>query len=183
VALDFPDGIRDAIRELVARLKPLAKDARWVGAGGMHVTLKFVGHVQAEQFEPIVSALARICLNAPVEMRFRGVGFFPTERRPRVFWCRIDASPNLADLASGIERALLPLGVPADEREFTPHLTLGRFDSPHGLGKLMEMSHEIDSLDLGATRQAQFHLFESVLKRSGAEYTKLRSFAFAKEPA
>ncbi|HXW61434.1 MAG TPA: RNA 2',3'-cyclic phosphodiesterase [Candidatus Acidoferrales bacterium] len=182
-ALDFPEAIRDAIRALVSRLKPLAKDARWVRVEGMHVTLKFIGYAEPEQREQIVAALALIRSNAPVEMRFRGLGFFPTERRPRVFWCGIDASPNLAELAAHIERALLPLGVATEQRAFVPHLTLARFDSSHGLGELVRMSHQIQSLDLGATREGQFHLFESVLKRSGAEYTKLRSFSFAKEPA
>jgi len=183
VALDFPDVIRNAIRELIAHLKPLAKDARWTRVEEMHVTLKFIGYVKQEQCEPIVSALADIQLPARVDLRFRGVGFFPSERRPRVFWCGIEASPNLRELAADIERALLPLGIPAEEREFVPHLTLGRFDSPEGLGKLVEKSHEIRSLDFGATRQGQFHLFESVLKRSGAEYKKLNSFTFAKESA
>jgi len=183
VALDFPDAIRSAIRELVARLKPLAKDARWARVEGMHVTLKFIGQVEPEQCERMVSALASIQSDAPVDLQFQGVGFFPSERRPRVFWCGIEASPNLRELAADIERALLPLGVPAEKREFVPHLTLGRFDSPHGLGQLIERSQELRSLDLGRTRQEQFHLFESVLKRSGAEYTKLKSFAFAKEPA
>lgn len=183
MALDFPDVIRDAIRELVAHLKPLAKDARWTRVEGMHVTLKFIGYVKQEQCEQIVSALARIQLPALVDLRFRGVGFFPSERRPRVFWCGIEASPNLRELTADIEHALLPLGIPAEKREFVPHLTLGRFDSSEGLGKLVEKSHEIRSLDFGATRQGQFHLFESVLKRSGAEYKKLNSFTFAKESA
>jgi RNA 2',3'-cyclic 3'-phosphodiesterase len=183
VALDVPDAIREAIRELVARLKPLAKDARWVSVEGMHVTLKFIGQVDVEQLEPIVSALAGTYLNGPVEMRFRGLGFFPSERRPRVFWCGIDASPNLAELAAAIERSLQQLGIPMEKRAFYPHLTLARFDSPNRPGQLVQMSHEAESLDLGATREARFHLFESVLKRSGAEYTKLKSFAFVRKRA
>ena len=183
VALDFPDAIRDAIRELVARLKPLSKQARWVRVEGMHVTLKFIGNVDVTKSDEIVSALGDIRSHAPVDMRFRGVEFFPTERRPRVMWCGIEASPNLAELASGIERALVTLGIPAEERTFVPHLTLARFDSPQGLGRLVETAHEVESLDLGASREVQFHLFESVLKRSGAEYTKLKSFTFVKEAA
>ena len=183
VALDFPDAVRDAIRDLIARLKPLCKSARWVRPEGMHVTLKFIGEVGAEKLEPIVAALAEVRSAGPVEMRFRGVGFFPTERRPRVFWCGIEASPNLAEIASGIGSALVPLKIPAENREFVPHLTFARFDSPHGLTKLIEKAHEIQSLDLGATRQTEFHLYESVLHRSGAEYTKVKSFAFEKGSA
>lgn len=183
MALDFPDAVRDAIRDLIARLKPLCKDARWVRPEGMHVTLKFIGYIEAEKLDSIVTALAGVHSAAPVEMRFRGVGFFPTERRPRVFWSGIEASPNLAEIAAGIERALEPLGIPAEKRKFVPHLTFARFESPHGVAKLVEAAKELQSLDLGSTREMEFHLYESVLHRSGAEYTRLRSFAFVKEAA
>jgi RNA 2',3'-cyclic 3'-phosphodiesterase len=183
VALDFPDAIRDAIRELMIRLKPLAKEARWVRVEGMHVTVKFIGYVERERCEPVASALAAVRSDAPVEMRFRGVGFFPTEKRPRVFWCGIDASPHLTELAANIERALLALGIPSEKRAFHPHLTLARLDASQRFDKLVRASQELCSLDLGWTRETQFHLFESVLERSGAKYTKLQSFPFVREPA
>jgi RNA 2',3'-cyclic 3'-phosphodiesterase len=181
VALDFAGSIRDSIRDLVGRLKPLRPDARWARVEGMHVTLKFIGHVEEAKLNPIVSALADIRLARPVELHFRGIGFFPTERRPRVCWCGIEASGNLVELAAEIERSLLPLGVAAEKREFVPHLTLSRFDSPRGLDKLVEKAGQLGSLDLGTSREREFYLFESVLERSGARYSKLRSFAFAKE--
>jgi len=149
----------------------------------MHVTLKFIGHVDDEQVDSIAVALAGVHSGAPVDMHFRGVGFFPTERRPRVFWCGIEASPNLAEIASGVDGALVPLKIPAENRKFVPHLTLARFDSPHGLAKLLEAAAELQSFDLGATRETEFHLFESILQKSGAEYAKLRSFAFVKGAA
>ena len=183
VALDFPDAIRHAIRELIARLKPLCKDARWMRPEAMHVTLKFIGYIEPEKFEEITAALAGVHSDAPVDMHFRGVGFFPTERRPRVFWGGIESSPNLAELVAGIERALEPLKIPSEKRDFVPHLTFARLESPHGAVKLVEAVKELQSLDLGSTRESQFHLFESVLHRSGAEYTKLRSFTFVKEAA
>lgn len=181
VALDFPEAIRAAIQELVVQLRPLAKQAHWVRVEGMHVTLKFIGNVEESKFEAIVSALSKTHLGPPVEVQFRGIGFFPNERRPRVCWCGIEASSNLAELARDIEHSLLPLGIAAEKRDFVPHLTLARFDSPGGLDKLVAKARELESFDLGSTRETQFHLFESVLKQSGAEYTKLKSFAFAKE--
>jgi len=183
VALDFPETIRDAIRELIARLKPLCKGARWMRPEAMHVTLKFIGHVEADKLDSIVAALAAVHSLAPVDMHFCGVGFFPTERRPRVLWGGIESSPNLAELAGDIERALVPLDIPAETRDFVPHLTFARLESPHGAVKLVEAAKELQSLDLGATRETQFHLFESVLHKSGAEYTKLRSFVFVKDAA
>ena len=149
----------------------------------MHVTLKFIGEAPVEKMDPIVAALGTVNSSMPVEMRFRGVGFFPNERRPRVFWCGIEATPNLAELAKEIDGALVPLGIAAEKREFVPHLTLARIDLPGGLEKLLGAARELGSLDLGGTRQKEFHLYQSVLQKSGAEYAKLRTFAFVKGAA
>src|SRR5271168_3748840 len=132
IALDFPDAVRRALRELIARLKPESAGARWVRPEGMHVTLKFLGETGEEKLVPLKAALAKIHSAEPVDMHFRGLGFFPNERRPRVIWCGVEATPNLADLAGAVESALEPLGIPRETRAFTPHLTLARFNSPEG---------------------------------------------------
>ena len=183
VALDFPDSVREEIRGLIARLRPHARGARWARPEGMHVTLKFVGQVEPKRLDAIAAALALVRSNAPVDMRFRGLGFFPSDRRPRVLWCGIEASANLAPLAADIERAVEPLGIPSETRDFVPHLTLARFDSPRAAGKLAEIAAQMQSIDLGSARESVFHLYESVTKPSGAEYSRLRSFPFVKDAA
>ena len=57
--------------------------------------------------------------------------FFPNERRPRVFWAGIEAGAELGELAAAVETALEPLGIAREQRAFSPHLTLARFESPH----------------------------------------------------
>jgi 2'-5' RNA ligase len=150
----------------------------------MHVTLKFIGDVPAEKLDPIRAALADARSGAPVEIRFRGVGFFPNERRPRVLWCGIEASANLAELAASVEGAVEPVGIAREGRAFQPHVTLARFaSSPQGIDKLIRYVQEMSSLDFGSARETEFHLYESALKPSGAEYKKLESFAFVKGTA
>jgi RNA 2',3'-cyclic 3'-phosphodiesterase len=192
VALDLPDEARDAVRELIANLRPLCASARWVRPEGMHVTLKFIGHVPAEKLDPIRVALAGVPSSALVAMHYHGVGFFPNERCPRVVWCGVDASQNLAQLAADIESALEPLGIAPEQRKFVPHLTLARFDfkgpdkrgqSPDGVDKLARHVQEMKPQDFGSARETQFHLYESTLKPSGAEYRKLESIAFVKGAA
>ncbi|HUJ30499.1 MAG TPA: RNA 2',3'-cyclic phosphodiesterase [Candidatus Acidoferrum sp.] len=183
VALDFPDDVRAAIRDLIARLKPTAKNARWVRPEGMHVTLKFIGHIDAKELGSVQAALEPIRSPQPVEMFFRGIGFFPNERRSRVVWCGIEASANLAGLAADVDRALVPLGIPAESRDFTPHLTLARFAPPARAEDLVRAAAELQSLDVGSARETEFHLFESILKPSGAEYKRLRSYPFVKDVA
>jgi 2'-5' RNA ligase len=180
VALDLSQEIRDALREPIAKFRPLAKTARWTRPEGMHVTLKFIGHVDANKLDAIRAALATVQSDSPVEMRVRGMGFFPDERRPRVLWCGIEASANLAPLAADAERALEPLGIPREERKFSPHLTLARLKDSRGIDDLARAAEEMKSRDFGSTRQTEFHLFESVTKPSGAEYRKIESYPFVK---
>jgi RNA 2',3'-cyclic 3'-phosphodiesterase len=178
VALDIPVPVRVAIETLVTKLRPACPQARWVRLEGAHITLKFIGEVPANTQEPIRSALASLRPPGPIEMDFRGVGFFPNERRPRVFWAGIEAGKALADLAMAVEMALEPLGIPRESRAFSPHLTLARFDSPRGLDGLRKAIAAAGDLEFGRSTAVEFHLYQSVLKRGGAEYTRLATWLF-----
>src|SRR5580658_5066374 len=103
---------------MIARLRDVARGARWVRPEGVHVTLKFIGETPPEQVSAIEGALRGARAAAPVEAKFRGAGFFPNERHPRVFWAGVEASPNLAELAGDVDRRLSALGIAAESREF-----------------------------------------------------------------
>jgi RNA 2',3'-cyclic 3'-phosphodiesterase len=183
VALDLPENVRKALGELTARLKSQFPRTRWVRPEGMHITIKFIGETDPGKLDPIRAALETIHSSAPVEMSLRGVGFFPNERHPRVAWCGVEASPNLAQLAADASQALVPLGIPAESRSFVPHLTLARFSSPDGLEMLASAVSNFKSHEFGSERASEFHLFESILKPSGAEYNRLATFPFVKDAA
>ena len=178
VALDLPDPVRHAITELIAKLQPKSRTARWIRPENLHITLKFIGHVGNEKSDPIQNALSSIRTTQPIELHFRGMGFFPNEHRPRAFWCGIAASPNLADLAADIDRALVPLGVEAETRPFTPHLTLARFKSDEGIREVVQAATNMKSTDFGAATETNFHLYDSLLKSTGAQYNRVASFSF-----
>jgi 2'-5' RNA ligase len=179
VALDIPDDVRSAIRALAPRLRPTCRNARWVRIEGLHVTLKFIGETSPEKAQAIKVALAAIPCRVPIPINFRGVGFFPNERRPRVLWVGIAAGSELAALAATVETSLDPLGIPREEHAFSPHLTLARFDTPRGLDDLHAAIEKAGPLEFGGTTAKEFHLYQSVLKPGGAEYTRLATFSFA----
>jgi 2'-5' RNA ligase len=183
VALDFPEAVRRGLGEWIARLKPECRGARWVRPEGMHITLKFIGETDADEVGEIRSALAPIVSPGPVDMEFRGLGFFPNERRPRVLWCGVEASGNLLALAAAVERACESLGIPRESRDFVPHLTLARLQSADRSDALVRAANELKSHDFGRARETEFHLYESVLQSSGAEYKRLTSFPFVKDAA
>jgi 2'-5' RNA ligase len=178
VALDLPEPVRHAITELIAKLQPKSRTARWIRPENLHITLKFIGHVGNEKLSPIQTALSSIRAAQPIELHFRGMGFFPNEHRPRAFWCGIAASPILAELAANIDRALVPLGVEAETRPFAPHLTVARFKSDEGIREVVHAANDMKSTDFGAAFETNFHLYESLLKSTGAQYNRLASFPF-----
>jgi 2'-5' RNA ligase len=181
VALEITSAVREALANTAATLKPESDGVRWSRPAALHVTLKFLGETDVQKLDSIRAVLAKI--NSPewVALRFRGVGFFPDEIRPRVMWCGIEATPNLRELAASLDRSLELCGVPAEARAFVPHVTLARLNSARNVQKLVRAAAPLKSYDFGAARESEFHLFESVLKPSGSEYQKLSTFSFVKD--
>jgi 2'-5' RNA ligase len=176
VALDIPEEVRTALGALIERLRPACRNARWVRVEGAHITMKFIGEVPAEKAEVIKTALAAVPFTSPIKISFHGLGFFPSVRRPRVFWAGMEAGDKLGALAATIESALEPLGIVREQRAFSPHLTLARFDSPVDLQHLHTAIAAAGPLEFGGTIATEFHLYQSVLKRGGAEYTRLATW-------
>ena len=179
VAIDVPDDVRRALGDLIATLEKTCRGARWMHTEAMHITLKFIGEVNEETVKRIRNAMAGVRAAGPIEIHFRGTGFFPNASHPRVFWAGIEAPPTLAELAADIEQSLEPLGIPREDRAFKPHLTLARFKSEEGLPNLRETLEQLGPSEFGATIARSFHLYQSVLKAAGAEHTRIASFAFA----
>jgi RNA 2',3'-cyclic 3'-phosphodiesterase len=179
VALEIPAAVRDNLATLIKELHNAEPKARWVRAENLHVTLKFLGEAPSEKLQEIRNALSAVHSEQPVELDFRGLGIFPNEIRPRVLWAGMHASPNVQSLAASMDQALEKLGFPREERPFTPHLTLARFSSPRMTEKLRAAIQQNMARESGRVKTNEFHLIESKLKPSGAEYTRLASFPFA----
>src|SRR5258708_6460376 len=101
IALDIDDAIRTRIELFMDGVRGFAPDARWVRPESLHVTLKFIGNKSAQEVEQIKQALIRIPASI-TEISFRGYGFFPTSKAPRVFWVGVEAGPQLAGLAKSV---------------------------------------------------------------------------------
>ena len=188
VALEIPSAVRDNLAAFMKELRALEtvssrSNARWVRQENLHVTLKFIGNIDDAKLDAIRDALSQVKSEQPVELRFRGVGFFPSERRPRVFWTGIEASPNLGPIGADIDARLAKLGIPVETRAFTPHLTLARLEPPGISEKLQAAIKENATCDFGTFRTNEFHLIQSKTRPTGAEYTRLSSFPFAKAEA
>jgi 2'-5' RNA ligase len=181
IAIEMSDEIRRKLESFLDELRGIAPQVKWVRAANLHVTLKFLGHTDAARISQMVNALQSIRSSRPVSLEFRGLGFFPNEKRPRVFWAGMTSSTNLSGLATDIDHAMHQCGFPLEARPFTPHLTLARFDPPGLPSNLGGILKQHASDNFGSLSTPEFHLIESTLKSTGAEYTTIQSFRFLAE--
>jgi RNA 2',3'-cyclic 3'-phosphodiesterase len=187
VALDIDDVIRQRIQRFMEGVSGFAPEARWVRPESLHVTLKFIGEKPIEIVEEIKYVLASIRAE-PLEMTFRGYGFFPTAKAARVFWLGIETGPQLAALAKAIDEGTFALGIPREEHVFSPHLTLARGgrsgaprwrkeDGPNqNFQRLQEKLSALPTAEFGTIASHEFFLYQSQLSRGGSRYTKLASY-------
>jgi RNA 2',3'-cyclic 3'-phosphodiesterase len=196
IALDIDDEIRERIVRFVEGVNGFAPDARWARPESLHVTLKFIGEQPEPMLEEIKSALGTIAAGE-ITLQFRGYGFFPTATAPRVFWIGIEAGPDLATLAATVDQQTARLGIPKEERAFSPHLTLARGgargahisgsprwrkgDGPsRSFQRLQDKLAALPAPEFGTMTAHEFFLYQSQLSPGGSRYTKLARFELRK---
>ena len=182
VAVDLPQPIKTAISDLQHALRTGAEslgdkaDIKWSRAEGIHLTLKFLGEISAEQATQVTQALTGLGSFEPFILEVKGFGFFPDAHRPRVLWVGVDVSPALGQLAHRVDTALNGLGFAAEGRTFSPHLTLARFNVSRPRPELVALLEPKKGLILGRFEVSEFFLFERRLSPSGAQYQKVARF-------
>jgi 2'-5' RNA ligase len=159
-----------------------AESVRWVAPGNIHLTLKFLGETTPGQSDRVIGILARLLTDRrPFTLKAAGLGVFPTPKRPRVIWVRVeDSARQLIDLQSALEQSLAEVGFRPEGRAYHPHLTLGR--TRRGLNGAAEQAlsevlshHEIGAL--GEWRVEGLTLMRSDLRPDGPVYTPVRALA------
>ncbi|WP_378946793.1 RNA 2',3'-cyclic phosphodiesterase [Mesorhizobium sp. ANAO-SY3R2] len=119
-ALEVP---RDAALSL-SLLRGGLPGARWIDIENYHLTLRFIGDVEGHVADEIAEALDRV--DRPgFQVTLSGVGAFG-QKKPHAVWAGVAPSPEMNALQADIERICQRVGVAADPRKFTPHVTLAR---------------------------------------------------------
>lgn len=174
IAIRPPSAVRDRLIDTMEGLP----GARWQGDGQLHVTLRFVGEVDAPVAEDLAAELARVTL-APFPLALAGVGHFERKGRPHTLWAGLGPSGPLTILQDRIERACRRAGIPPESRRFTPHITLARLNSasapPGGFIRANAgLAGEPWTVDA-------FDLMESELGRGGARYDIVRRYRLTRD--
>ncbi len=171
IAIDLEPGLKTALQALIQKLKATGADVRWTHAGGLHLTLKFLGEVDEAEVASVKGVLEKVAgRHSSFPLAFAGTGVFPDEREPRVLWVGFAAGPALLALQEDLERELEVEGFAREKRAFRPHLTLGRVKGPGRVRNAVQELGRERSESLGGMTVRKVALFESRLRPEGAEY-------------
>lgn len=180
VGIELDDAVVSAasaiVDELKRRASTLAPRARigWVTPERMHLTVRFIGHVDDLQVPTIRDALAPAIPVEPFELHVDGIGTFPPTGSPRVIWAGLTlGTPFVLDVERHVTARLQVVGIAPEERAYSPHLTLGRVREPAGL-HAARLLDGLPSPVLGSTRVSACTLFESRLSPKGPTYVALQ---------
>jgi RNA 2',3'-cyclic 3'-phosphodiesterase len=174
IAVDLPNEVREALAGIQGALRPLSDSVRWVAPESIHITLKFLGEVPEKQVDDIDTALAGLSWK-PFTVTVRGVGFFPGNRSPRVFWAGMEA-PTMEGLAVELDSRMERLGFEKEKRAFRPHITLARARDTRIDSSLVTGASQYEEHDFGSFTADRVFLFRSSLKSSGSVYERLKEY-------
>lgn len=174
IAVELGSAVAHRANEVIKKLKTTGADIRWAALNQFHLTLKFLGNIEATDIVPISRLLQTVVRDfKPIELGFSGVGVFPDREHPKTIWLGVrEGLEELTQLQAAIEDALKKeLGFSKERRKFSPHITLGRVEqsTPELVALLAELeSHEGDVVDVD-----EVALFSSHLGPKGPTYEVL----------
>jgi 2'-5' RNA ligase len=177
-ALEIPPRVAESL----ARLRGGLQGARWIDVENYHLTLRFIGDIDAATAHEIAQTLSTIRRPA-LTVSLENLDFFGNEK-PRAIVARAKPEPALIELQAEQERLLRRIGAPAEPRKFAPHVTLARLRgaSPHSVAAYLGTRGYFPSLRFEVER---FVLYSSRDSVGGgpyvveAEYPLVHSIAAA----
>lgn len=176
-AIDLPSEMLLRLERLLAVLRGEAL-VKWSPLDNLHVTTKFIGSWPNDRLDELQTALGEVDLPAPFPIELQGLEWFPNPRFPRVLFLGVKGGEPMTALARRIEERLALLGIPLEEREYSPHLTLARIKTPTPLSRLQAKCAEMQPAAVGTFVARAFHLYRSDPGPTSSHYRKLREYRF-----
>jgi 2'-5' RNA ligase len=174
IAIEIPDAVKSSVKDIIRKVEADTRGVRWVPVENMHLTLKFLGEVKEDLISEIDSRLRSIGRrHRNFSVGVSGSGAFPDFKRPNVFWIGLESSDKLRSLFKDIDILMSEIGFERESRGFSPHLTIGRVKDKRGIDNATRELATYKDTFFGTIEVREILLMKSVLKPSGAEYSKV----------
>lgn len=180
IAIELPANIKDFLSRLENKLKTTGADVKWVSPGNIHLTLKFLGEINAETIEKISVIMEDIAKNKKTfQIHLGAMGAFPNTKFPRVIWIGINSGEDEAkEIVKELEKELNKIGIPREVKPFSGHITIARIrsnkDKENLVQELNKLNNNTERDNPPAFAVTKFILFKSTLTPQGPIYEVLK---------
>ncbi|HLL15508.1 MAG TPA: RNA 2',3'-cyclic phosphodiesterase [Pyrinomonadaceae bacterium] len=177
-AVELPEDARARVAAHVESLRRAAQGSlkiTWERAEKLHLTLKFLGEIEAERVEALTRAANRAAdVTGNFEVSLREAGAFPPRGNPRVLWLGLhDEAGRLAELQKRLEAECERENFPREERAFRPHITIARIRTPNAAARQLAALHRETDFAPATFGVGEFVIMQSQLGAGGSRYTPL----------
>jgi len=134
-AINLPDKIRTELDKVNKDLKNKLPKAKWVAKQNIHLTVKFLGEVNDNDLESVISKAKNAVVGPEgFNINLNSFDLFPPTH-PRIVYVTLE-SPGLIDFVKNFIVQIDQLDfIKSEHREFLPHITMARikdkFETKH----------------------------------------------------
>lgn len=130
IAIKLPDEAVSNLIKMQNQLEPFARRGSFTPEENLHVTLKFLGDVSVDTVQRVMRSMDKLGGYLAPQMSFQQVS---TLRAADVVVAKLKSQPQLFEMEKLLTYEMDRLGITAERRIYTPHVTLMRhyaFDLP-----------------------------------------------------
>ncbi len=176
IALNIPDDVKSKLIEL--RNSVAGSNYKWESKEKLHLTLKFIGDIQDDLLNPIISEINFIQNFSAFDCAVTNFGFFFRDNKPNILWAGLKIDESIYELVDKIEASLEKFSIKREKRKFHPHLTLLRIKNDPG--KNFVNSFKNFTFEPLVFTANSISLFKSELFPQGSKYFEIKNFNLKK---
>ena len=169
IAIDIPEEIKEKISNFQKQIK--MKGIKLVEKENLHITVKFLGEVDENLLNDILNLDLSI---EPVKIKLNQLNVFPNMNYIRVIWIGAYGE-NLIKIFEDVDKKLSNLGF-KKEREYVPHLTIGRVKFIENKKQLKDKIEKFKDVDFGEFEAKKLKLYKSTLTPNGPIYEVIKEW-------
>lgn len=174
IPISISSSLESALKRVRIGAQKREMEVNWVPPANFHVTLNFLGATDVALLEKLSDAVASVASRtAALETSLRGMGGFPDERHARVLWVGVRKSRRLGEVQESLRESMLAAGFPLEDREYVPHLTIGRMRKSRAIADLISPYVRTSFDEVAIDR---IILYESVIHGSSPVYKPIKEF-------
>lgn len=186
-AVELPEDARTRVAAHAENLRAASPESlkiSWERAEKLHLTLKFLGEIEAERVEALTRAANRAAgVACKFEASLREAGAFPARGNPRVLWLGLhDDAGRLSQLQERLEAECERENFPREARAFRPHITIARIRTPNAAARRLATLHRETNFAPATFDVGEFVVMQSQLGAGGSRYTILSRHALKAGP-